>query len=120
MEIIQFANPVYLYALALVPLVYVLFLLMHRKRMKTIERMGRVGTLNNFSKRGLSGSIRQEGLFASLALFFIIIALSKPQAGTRLEPVTITGSDIYIAIDLSQSMRAPSTTSNRWWTRNCA
>jgi len=113
MEIIQFANPIYLYALALVPMVYVVFLFMHRKRMKTIERMGRAETLNNFSRRDLHGSIRREGLFASLALLFIIVALSKPQAGTRLEPVTITGSDIYIAIDLSQSMRAEDIKPNR-------
>lgn len=113
MEIIQFANPIYLYALALVPMVYVVFLFMHRNRMKTIERMGRAEILNNFSRRNLHGSIRKEGLFASLALLFIIIALSKPQAGTRLEPVTITGSDIYIAIDLSQSMRAEDIKPNR-------
>ncbi len=113
MELVQFANPLYLYVLALVPVVYILFLLMHRKRMKTIERMGRAETLNSFARRDLRGSIPREGLFASLALFFFIIALSKPQAGTRLEPVTITGSDIYIAIDLSQSMRAEDVKPNR-------
>jgi Ca-activated chloride channel family protein len=113
MEIIQFANVTYLYALVLVPVVYILFLTMHRKRKKLIQRMGMVETLNNFSTADLHGRIRREGLFASLALLFIIIALSKPQAGTRLEPVTITGSDIYIAIDLSQSMRAEDIKPNR-------
>jgi Ca-activated chloride channel family protein len=113
MEIIQFGNPIYLYALALVPVVYVLFLFMHRKRKKIIEAMGRAETLNSFSKTDLIGRNRREGLFASLALFFILFALAKPQAGTRLEPVAIKGSDIYIAIDLSQSMRAEDIKPNR-------
>jgi Ca-activated chloride channel family protein len=75
--------------------------------------MGSTDTLNSFSKRDLRGSIPREGLYASLALVFFILALSQPQAGTRLEPVTITGSDIYIAIDLSQSMKAQDIKPNR-------
>jgi Ca-activated chloride channel family protein len=113
MELIQFAKPLYLYILTLVPIVYVLFLLMHHRRMRTIERMGKAETLNSFTRQDLRGSIRREGMFASLALLFFIIALSKPQAGTRLEPVTIKGSDIYVAIDLSQSMRAEDIKPNR-------
>ncbi len=113
MELIKFAEPWYLYLISIVPVVYILFLLAHRNRKKTIERMGSADTLNSFSKRDLRGSIPREGLYASLALLFFILALSKPQAGTRLEPVTITGSDIYIAIDLSQSMKAEDVKPNR-------
>jgi Ca-activated chloride channel family protein len=113
MEIIRFADPGYLYLLSAVPVVFVLFLLAHRKRIQTLGRMGVVDTMNGFSTSPLEGSIKREGLFATLALLFFILALSKPQAGTRLEPVTIRGSDVYIAIDLSQSMRAEDIKPNR-------
>jgi len=113
MEIIRFGEPAYLYLLSLVPVVFALFLLAHRKRLKTLARMGVADTMNGFSTGPLEGSIRKEGLYASLALLFFILALSKPQAGTRLEPVTIRGSDVYIAIDLSQSMKAEDIKPNR-------
>jgi len=113
METIRFADPAFLYLLAAVPLVFLLFLLAHRKRMNALDRMGVMDTMNGFSRGTLRGSIKREGLFAALALLFFIVALSKPQAGTRLEPVTITGSDIYIAIDLSQSMKAEDIKPNR-------
>jgi Ca-activated chloride channel family protein len=106
MELIRFGEPVLLYVLAAVPLLFIAFLYAHRRRVGTLRRMGILETLNGFSRSELTGSIKREGLFASLALLFFILALSRPQAGTRLEPVTITGSDIYIAIDLSQSMKA--------------
>jgi Ca-activated chloride channel family protein len=113
MEIIRFGEPVYLYLLSLVPVVFALFLLAHRKRLKMLARMGVADTMNGFSTGPLEGSLRKEGLYASLALLFFILALSKPQAGTRLEPVTIRGSDVYIAIDLSQSMKAEDIKPNR-------
>jgi Ca-activated chloride channel family protein len=113
MELVNFARPLTLYFLSAVPGIYLLFLLAHRKRLKTLNRMGSLETMNSFSRGDLGGSIRREGLFASLALLFFILALSRPQAGTRLEPVTITGSDIYIAIDLSQSMKTEDTRPNR-------
>jgi Ca-activated chloride channel family protein len=69
--------------------------------------------MNGFSSSPLQGSIKREGIFAALALLFFILALSKPQAGTRLEPVTIKGSDVYLAIDLSQSMKAEDIKPNR-------
>ncbi len=109
----RFAASQFLYLLLSLPFIYLVFLFAHHRRQKAIRSLGVPKTLNGFSKRDLKGSIRIEGLFASLALCFFIIALAKPQAGTRLESVTIRGSDVYIAIDLSQSMRAEDVKPNR-------
>jgi Ca-activated chloride channel family protein len=113
METIRFAQPLYLYLLAAAPVTYMLFLLAHRQRITTLKAMGVIDTMNGFSSGEIAGSVKREGLFASLALLFFILALAKPQAGTRLEPVTITGSDIYIAIDISQSMQVEDVNPNR-------
>jgi len=109
----RFAQVHFLYLLLLLPFVFLLFFLAHRKRQGMIQKLGVPETLDKFSKRELKGTLRREGLYACLALFFFILALSKPQAGTRLEPVKITGSDIYIAIDLSLSMSAEDIKPNR-------
>ncbi len=102
----RFSEPNNLYYLIIIPIIYIIFLVAHRKRVKDMLKLGIIGTLNKFSSRDLAGNFRRQGIFASSALFFFILALARPQAGTRLETVKITGSDIYIAIDLSKSMGA--------------
>jgi Ca-activated chloride channel family protein len=113
MEFIKLSEPSVLYLFGIVPIVFLFFFIAHRKQKKNLQSIGYVDTLNSFSNRTLTGTLPREGLFACLALIFFILALTKPQAGTRLEPVTITGSDIYIAIDLSQSMQTEDVRPNR-------
>ena len=113
-EHMRFAKPEILYLLICIPLIYLLFFIAHRKRLKEIRALGIVDTLDRFSGRSIEGKTIQEGLFISLAFFFLILSLAKPQAGTRLEPVRIVGSDIYIAMDLSKSMRAEDIDKNRF------
>lgn len=101
----RFSNPSILYLLILVPFLYAVLLGIGKKRLREKARLGKLHTLNKFSSKDLMSNFRLESLFISFAFLFYIIALSRPQAGTRLEPVKITGSDIYIAVDLSGSMR---------------
>ena len=109
----KFSHPIVLYFLFLSPLLYLQFLLLGRIRLRERERLGDIDTLNRFSLRQMRGNFRREGLLLALSLLFLIFALSGPQAGTRLEPVKITGSDIYIALDLSTSMKAEDIRPNR-------
>ena len=102
----RFSEPGVLYFLLLIPVLYVLLMIIGKKRLKSITMLGNPDTLNSFSNKNLYGNFKRESLFISLAFLFFLFALAGPQAGTRLEPVKITGSDIYIAIDLSKSMRA--------------
>ncbi len=109
----RFLHPQLLYLLIIAPILYIFFLIIHRRRVKRTEKLGNLQTLNRFSRRNITGNLKREGLFVSLSLLFFILALSQPQAGTRLESVAITGSDVYIAIDLSQSMKAEDVSSSR-------
>jgi Ca-activated chloride channel family protein len=86
MEFMKLSEPQMLYFLGIVPIVFLLFFIAHRKQKKNLQSIGYVDTLNSFSNRTLAGSLPREGLFACLALIFFILALTKPQAGTRLEP----------------------------------
>lgn len=109
----RFASMHFLYLLVAIPFIYLAFLLSNIKRYRIVCKLGNPETLNQLSKRELLSSYRVEGLFATASIFFFIIALARPQAGTRLEPVKIKGSDLYIAIDLSQSMKAEDIKPNR-------
>ena len=88
----RFSNPSILYLLILVPFLYVVLLGIGKKRLREKARLGKLHTLNKFSSKDLMSNFRLESLFVSFAFLFYIIALSRPQAGTRLEPVKITGS----------------------------
>jgi Ca-activated chloride channel family protein len=109
----RFLHPQLLFLLIITPITYALFLYLHRRRYKQIEKLGNLNTLDRFSQKSIAGKIKREGLFVCLSLLFFILALSQPQAGTRLEPISITGSDVYIGIDLSQSMQAEDVSSSR-------
>lgn len=102
----RFASVQFLYFLVALPFIYLGFLLSYIRRQRVVRKLGNPETLNKFSKRELLRSHRVEGFFATASLCFFIIALARPQAGIRLESVKIKGSDVYIAIDLSQSMKA--------------
>ncbi len=109
----RFLHPELLFLLIILPILYIFFLIAHRRKGKHAEKLGNLQTLNRFSRRNIAGNLKNEGLFICLSLLFLILALSQPQAGTRLESVAITGSDVYIAIDLSQSMKAEDVSPSR-------
>jgi Ca-activated chloride channel family protein len=102
----RFASPQILYLLGVLPPLYLLFLVLHVRRRRLARRLGDPRTLDLFCSRPIRGSLLKEGMFVCLALLFLLAALAGPQAGTRLEPVTITGTDLYIALDISRSMGA--------------
>jgi len=110
----RFDNSEMLYLLILIPVIFIIYLICERKRKRQINLLGTEKTLEKFSAKSLSGNIIREGIYLSCAVLFLILALAKPQAGTRLEPVRITGSDIYIALDLSASMRVEDVKPNRF------
>src|SRR5207249_4324552 len=52
----------------------------------------------------LQTSILTPGLLRILALFFLILALARPQKGLKSEELTTKATDIMICLDASQSM----------------
>jgi Ca-activated chloride channel family protein len=109
----RFYEPQNLYYLVIVPAIFIIFFISHRRRLKTLRCYGDTDVLERFSLKSLRGNLTAQGIIVSTAVLLFILALSRPQAGTRLEPVRITGSDIYIAIDLSKSMTTEDIKPNR-------
>jgi len=109
----RFYEPQILYYLLLVPFVYGLFLISGRRRKKTLQALGDAGMLDRFSTKRVSRGFLTQGAVICAAIFFFLLALARPQAGTRIEPVTVRGSDLYIAIDLSRSMTVEDVKPNR-------
>jgi Ca-activated chloride channel homolog len=109
----RFANPEYLDALYIIPLLILLYWLYRRNRSKLLQ---------NFSERklhnvlfpsfsGIKNTIKFSIIIISLC--FLIIAAANPQVGTKMEEVKQTGIDVFILLDVSLSMQAEDIKPNR-------
>lgn len=110
---IRFAHPEYIYLLVILPALVVIYWLTARLRRRALQRFGDAGILERLAE---SASKRKKPLKLSvllLALAFIIVALANPQIGTRMQEVKQEGVDIFVALDVSLSMKAEDIKPNR-------
>ncbi len=109
----RFENPYLLYALALIPLMWLIHILVRRSNARKLGRIidSRLiaHLVPTFSKN--KSSIKLT--IYSLALISLIIGLANPQFGSRVEEVKRKGVDIMIALDISNSMQAEDLYPNR-------
>jgi Ca-activated chloride channel family protein len=102
-----------LYGLLLVPLLTAFFWLMLRRKQRALERFGETELV-----RKLSQTVNRRGLLAKRLLLLasvtlLVLALARPQFGTRVETVRREGQDIVVALDVSNSMLAEDIAPNR-------
>ncbi len=102
----RFAHPEYLTALYALPVIVLLFWYLNRNRKKLLEKFaGR--KLHNVLIPTYSRTkswIKFGLIIISMAL--LIIAAANPQIGTKVEEVKQTGIDVFILLDVSESMNA--------------
>lgn len=109
----RFEHPEYLNALYLIPVLILAFWFIGRNRNKILERFAdrklhRV-LLPFFSK----GKNVIKFSLIILSLILLIIAAANPQVGSRIEEVKQTGIDVFILLDVSNSMLAEDIKPNR-------
>ncbi len=113
---INFANPNLLYLLLIVPLIGLLHILSRIVRRRALQKFGNLSTLSPLmpeASRYLPGIKMLVGL---CALTLIIIAAARPYVRTdsnvkrEASETTVSGIEIMICCDVSNSMLASSTT----------
>lgn len=105
--------PKYLYLLAIVPVLVVLFLYELYWKKKKQKEFGNPELVKKLTpERSVFKSVLKL-VFLLLALSGIIIALVNPKIGTEMETVKREGIDIVFAIDVSKSMLAEDVAPNR-------
>ena len=110
---INFAQAQYLLLILLIPLFFVAYALMLHFRKRRVRRFGDEALVSALmpSVSKAKGWVRLT-LF-SLAFFFFIIGLSRPQIGAKLKEHETRGAEIMIALDVSNSMLAEDYSPNR-------
>lgn len=110
---IQFAAPQYLLLIFAVPLFFIIYALYRRNRNRNISAIGDMDVILKLmpARSKYKGWVKIT-LFA-IAWFFFVIGLSRPQIGARLKESSRTGSEIIVALDVSNSMLAQDYSPNR-------
>ncbi len=109
----RFNDPLWLWALTLLPVLVFLMVQASAARRRALEAFAEVELVLR-----LTGSVnrvvrRWKAVLQVVAVGLLAIALARPQFGSRVETVRSSGQDIVVAVDLSQSMLAEDVSPNR-------
>jgi Ca-activated chloride channel family protein len=102
-----------LYLLLLVPALTAFFVYAFRQKRKSLALFGNLDLM-----KLLSASVSRKRQIWKAAIlvagvFFLVLALARPQFGTKMKTVKREGQDIVIALDVSLSMMAEDIKPNR-------
>ena len=102
----MFEHQDYLYLLAVIPLAAMLLWLYWRWRTLAIVRLGRPDRIEkNLSAFSSRRFWLKNGLWLA-AFALLVLAFANPRKGLKVQQSTEESSDVFIAIDISQSMLA--------------
>ena len=102
----RFEDPIYLYLLALIPVLALIRFISFRNQKKRLRKFGDPSLLKELMPdvSRFRPSVKFWILQAALAL--LIVMLARPQMGTKINHEKRVGIETIIAMDISNSMRA--------------
>jgi tetratricopeptide (TPR) repeat protein len=103
---LRFAHPGYLWALLVIPALMVGFFFLHRWRNQLMRRFISEPLVDQLSPDASTAKRILKQALLLFALACLVIAAANPQVGTRLEEVKREGIDLFVALDVSMSMKA--------------
>ncbi|MGB4969576.1 MAG: VWA domain-containing protein [Saprospiraceae bacterium] len=99
----KFEENNYLILLVLLPVFYILYLNYKKSSMETWKKLGVYSTLKNFILVP-NDKLNFKFLLFCFILLFSILGLVNPQFGKKTEKIKSQNIDVFIALDVSQSM----------------
>jgi Ca-activated chloride channel family protein len=109
---VRFAEEFWLWAVPLLPVLWLLMRAGDRKARRQLELL--LGARASIQVEQANPRLRSWQRFLGLAaMFWLLLGLARPQWGAREVSVTQQGSDIVVALDISNSMLAEDVVPNR-------
>lgn len=99
-------NIEYLYGLALIPALILIYVLHRLWRKKALGKLGDIEIISLMMPGVSSGKPTLRFILFLIAIIFLIFGIVNPQIGSKLEEMKREGSDIIICLDVSNSMKA--------------
>jgi Ca-activated chloride channel family protein len=112
-KMFQFSHIEYLYALALIPLFVVFFAGALLARKKRLQRFGDTELVSRLMPDASTRKPVLKFVLLMIACIFVALGVAGPKFGTKLQETKRTGSEIIIALDVSNSMMAEDIQPNR-------
>jgi Ca-activated chloride channel family protein len=101
---VRFLFPQWLWLLGLVPLALLFILFEERSRRKRFAKFASEPLWAAIAPGALWGARRRKSIVWLLSLSFVVLSLARPQWGTHEEVAHMTGLDVVVALDVSNSM----------------
>ena len=106
-------EPIYFYALALLPILLVVLLYKFWWQKRTQKTFATIGLLQKLAPNYSVYKSTIKYVFLALGIVSLVVALVNPKIGTKLETVKREGVDIVFALDVSKSMLSEDIAPNR-------
>lgn len=109
----RFANPQYLWLLMAIPALIVLFWGAALNRRKRLARFGNPDIMRELMPDVSTGRVMLKFILLCSALVLLILAIARPQFGSKLREESSQGVEMMLAVDISNSMLAEDFEPNR-------
>lgn len=112
-SILRFENPQYLYWLLIIPVLVAVYVLVRIWSKKQFERFANIKLRGYLAPTFSSSRANIKFVIFTLVLALLIIGAANLQSGSKMEKVKREGIDIFLCVDISNSMHAEDIAPNR-------
>lgn len=105
-NVLRFEHPEYLYWLLVIPVLVIVYILFRVAQRKRFERFAKLEMRDQLVPTYSSRRAHFKFVVFILMVASLILALANLQSGSKMEEVKREGIDLYLAIDVSNSMNA--------------
>jgi Ca-activated chloride channel family protein len=109
----RFAHPEYFLLLTLIPVLALVYAWSVWRRHRRLERFADPATLAPLIPEASPARHFTKFVLLAAGLALMVVALARPQLGSKLKEVTVTGIELMLAVDVSNSMLASDFEPNR-------
>ncbi len=102
----RFEDPIYLWLLALLPVLVLLRLLVNHRQHKRLRSFGDKDLLRSLMPGYSRWHLEIKFWLMLLILALLIVMLARPQMGTKISREKRSGIETIIALDISNSMKS--------------
>lgn len=110
---VRFENIVFLYALALIPLLFLIFWILRIRKIKKLKSIGDYKLVKLMIPEFSISKVWTKIILFLFGLTFLILCMANLQTGSKMVEVKREGADIMICLDVSNSMLAEDLKPNR-------
>jgi Ca-activated chloride channel family protein len=109
----RFEHPDYLYFLGLIPFLLFMAVWASYARQQKLKKIGHPESIKRLMPDWSLRRLRSKNALFLIGLFFLIVAWANPQWGSKTRAITRRSMDLFIALDVSQSMMCQDIAPNR-------